>query len=128
MRASESFSEIERAVASAEEWTSSVERTSAETSQLVLDMRARLDSLAVGTETFAAAMEQVAASSQEQSASTQEIAGAANTLAAAAERLTRLVAGLKLEAAKRSPAPAPEQPAAAGGRGSVVMNAVPVTA
>lgn len=97
VRASESFSEIERAVASAEEWTASVERTSAETSQLVLDMRARLDSLAAGTESFAAAMEQVAASSQEQSASTEEIAGAANALGAAAEGLARLVAGLRID-------------------------------
>jgi methyl-accepting chemotaxis protein len=128
VRASESFSEIERAVAGAEAWTSSVEGTSAETSQLVLDMRARLDSLAVGTETFAAAMEQVAASSQEQSASTQEIAGAANTLAAAAERLTRLVAGLKLEAATRAAESTAEQPAVAGGRATVAMRALPVTA
>jgi methyl-accepting chemotaxis protein len=128
VRASESFSEIERAVAGAEEWTSSVERTSAETSQLVMNMRERLDSLAVGTETFAAAMEQVAASSQEQSASTQEIAGAANTLAAAAERLARLVAGLKLQAATPAPAPAADQPPAPSARASVAMNAVPVTA
>jgi methyl-accepting chemotaxis protein len=127
VRASESFSEIERAVAGAEAWTSSVERTSAETSQLVLDMRARLDSLAAGTETFAAAMEQVAASSQEQSASTQEIAGAANTLAAAAERLTRLVAGLKLAAATSAPVPAADQPAVASGRATVAMRALPVT-
>ncbi|MFL5605903.1 MAG: methyl-accepting chemotaxis protein [Gemmatimonadaceae bacterium] len=126
VRASESFSQIERAVAGAEEWTSSVERTSAETSQLVLDMRARLDSLAIGTETFAAAMEQVAASSEQQSASTQEIAGAASTLAAAAERLTLLVTGLKLEAATPAPAPAVDQ--AESARTSVVMNAVPVTA
>ena len=130
VRASESFSEIERAVAGAEEWTSSVERTSAETSQLVLDMRARLDSLAIGTETFAAAMEQVAASSEEQSASTQEIAGAANTLAAAAERLARIVAGLKLEAAMPAAVPAPtvDQKAAETGRASVVISAVPATA
>jgi methyl-accepting chemotaxis protein len=128
VRASESFSEIERAVAGAEAWTSSVEQTSAETSQLVLDMRARLDSLAVGTETFAAAMEQVAASSEQQSASTQEIAGAANTLAAAAERLTRLVAGLRLGTTAPAPAPAAEQSATAIGRATVAMRAVPLTA
>ena len=97
VRASESFAEIERAVAGAESWTASVEETAATTSQLVLEMTERLDSLSVGTESFAAAMQQVAASSQQQSASTEEIAAAANTLAAAAERLTGLVAGLKLE-------------------------------
>ena len=95
-RASASFSEIERAVAGAEEWTASVEQTSTTTNRLVADMTERLDSLAIGTESFAAAMEQVAASSEEQSASTQEIAGAASTLAGAAERLARLVANLKL--------------------------------
>ena len=102
-RASASFSEIERAVAGAEEWTASVEQTSAATNRLVADMTERLDSLAVGTESFAAAMEQVAASSEEQSASTQEIAAAAGTLAAAAERLAQLVANLKLGAAEAEP-------------------------
>lgn len=96
-RASASFAEIERAVASAESWTTSVEQTSAASSQLVLEMTDRLDSLASGTESFAAAMQQVAASSQQQSASTEEIAAAAGTLAAAADRLTKLVAGLKLQ-------------------------------
>jgi methyl-accepting chemotaxis protein len=96
VRASESFAEIERAVASAESWTTSVEETSAATSHLVLEMTERLDSLASGTESFAAAMQQVAASSQQQSASTEEIAAAAGTLAVAAERLTKLIAGLKL--------------------------------
>jgi methyl-accepting chemotaxis protein len=96
VRASESFAEIERAVAGAESWTASVEETSSATSRLVAEMTERLESLSVGTESFAAAMQQVAASSQEQSASTQEIASAANVLAAAADRLTKLVAGLRL--------------------------------
>jgi methyl-accepting chemotaxis protein len=122
-RASASFSEIEHAVAGAEAWTTSVEETSATTSQLVLDMTGRLDSLASGTEGFAAAMEQVAASSQQQSASTQEIAAAANTLAAAAERLTRLVGNLRLEVAATT-APAPEQSAMAVGRTTVAMRAL----
>ena len=95
-RASASFAEIERAVADAEAWTSSVEQTSAATNRLIAEMTDRLDSLSVGTESFAAAMEQVAASSEQQSASTQEIAAAAGTLASAAERLARLVANLKL--------------------------------
>ena len=97
VRASESFAEIERAVAGAESWTASVEETSSATSRLVAEMTERLESLSLGTESFAAAMQQVAASSQEQSASTQEIASAANVLAAAADRLAKLVAGLKLD-------------------------------
>ena len=95
-RASESFAGIERAVADAEAWTTSIEQTAMTTSDLVVDMTQRLDSLAVGTEAFAAAMEEVAASSEEQSASTQEIAGAANALGSAAERLSKLVGGLKV--------------------------------
>lgn len=97
VRASESFAEIERAVASAESWTASVEETSSATSRLVLEMTGKLESLSLGTESFAAAMQQVAASSQEQSASTEEIAAAANVLAAAADRLAKIVAGLKLD-------------------------------
>jgi len=96
VRASESFAEIERAVAGAESWTASVEETSSATSRLVLEMTERLESLSLGTESFAAAMQQVAASSQQQSASTEEIAAAANVLAAAADRLAKIVAGLKL--------------------------------
>lgn len=96
-KASESFSDIEHAVADAETWTASIEQTAVTTSGLVAEMTQRLDSLASGTEAFAAAMEQVAASSEEQSASTQEIAGAANTLGSAAERLSKLVGGLRVE-------------------------------
>ena len=96
-KASESFSDIEHAVADAEAWTASIEQTAVTTSGLVVEMTQRLDSLASGTEAFAAAMEQVAASSEEQSASTQEIAGAANTLGSAAERLSKLVGGLRVE-------------------------------
>ena len=95
-KASESFSDIERAVADAEAWTTSIEQTAVMTSGLVLEMTQRLDSLASGTEGFAAAMEEVAASSEEQSASTQEIAGAANALGSAAERLSKLVGGLRI--------------------------------
>ncbi|HKH92412.1 MAG TPA: methyl-accepting chemotaxis protein [Gemmatimonadaceae bacterium] len=109
-RASESFTEIEMAVVEAEAWTASVEQTSNETNQLVLDMTQRLESLSAGTESFAAAMEQVAASSQEQSASTQEIAAAAATLATAADRLQRLVDNLKLGDGQSPPSP-PASPA-----------------
>jgi methyl-accepting chemotaxis protein len=93
--ASESFSEIERAVAESEAWTATIAQASTATSSLVAEVTERLQSLAGGTESFAAAMQEVAASSEEQSASTEEIAGAANALAGAAEKLTKLVGGLK---------------------------------
>ena len=108
-RASDSFTEIEMAVVEAEAWTESVEQTSAETNNLVMEMTQRLEVLSTGTESFAAAMEQVAASSQEQSASTQEIAAAAATLATAADRLQRLVANLKL-GNEQVPPPPPAAP------------------
>jgi methyl-accepting chemotaxis protein len=104
-RASESFTEIEMAVVEAEAWTASVEQTSAETNNLVVEMTQRLETLSAGTESFAAAMEQVAASSEEQSASTQEIAAAAATLATAADRLQRLVSNLKLGEVQGPPPP-----------------------
>ncbi len=125
-RASASFAEIEQAVAGAEEWSASVEGTSAATRQLVLEMTTQFDSLASGTDSFAAAMEQVAGSSEQQSASTQEIAAAAGALAAAAERLTGLVAGLKLGTTSAPATPPPEQPATAAGRATVAMRPVAV--
>ena len=94
-KASDSFTDIERAVAEAELWTASIEATATTTSRLVVEMTTQLESLAGGTENFAAAMEEIAASSQEQSASTDEIAGAANQLGTAAERLSKLVSGLR---------------------------------
>jgi methyl-accepting chemotaxis protein len=94
---SRSFGHIEKAVADADGWTSSIQHASTTASGLAHDMRTKLDSLAAGTDSFAAAMEEVAASSQEQSASTEEIAAAASTLAGAAERLRRLVANLRLD-------------------------------
>jgi methyl-accepting chemotaxis protein len=94
---SRSFGHIEKAVADADGWTSSIQRASSAASGLVQDMRSKLDSLAVGTDSFAAAMEEVAASSEQQSASTEEIAAAASTLAGAADRLSRLIANLRLD-------------------------------
>ena len=108
-RASDSFTEIEMAVVEAEAWTESVEQTSAQTNNLVMEMTQRLEVLSSGTESFAAAMEQVAASSEQQSASTQEIAAAAATLATAADRLQRLVANLKL-GSDEAPPPPPAAP------------------
>ncbi|MBA3672806.1 MAG: hypothetical protein H0W68_12415, partial [Gemmatimonadaceae bacterium] len=120
----ESFAEIERAVSDAEEWTTSIARTSAAARELVAQMTGRLDLLAGGTESFAAAMEQVAASSQEQSASTQEIAAAANTLASAAERLSTLVAGLKVNVTASHPTGRAPLGSSAGARS---MSGTPVT-
>ena len=94
---SRSFGQIENAVAEADGWTSSIQRTAVSTNDLSRDLRGKLDTLATGTESFAAAMEEVAASSEEQSASTQEIAAAAGTLAGAAERLGKLVANLRID-------------------------------
>ncbi|MDQ2666006.1 MAG: methyl-accepting chemotaxis protein [Gemmatimonadota bacterium] len=113
-KASESFTDIETAVAEAELWTASIEQTAASTSQLVVEMTLQLESLAGGTENFAASMEEIAASSEEQSASTQEIAGAANQLGTAAERLSKLVGGLRTqgaEPASNAPSSKPERPA-----------------
>ena len=109
-RASDSFTEIEMAVVEAEAWTESVEETSAQTNNLVMEMTQRLEVLSTGTESFAAAMEQVAASSEQQSASTQEIAAAAATLATAADRLQRLVANLKLGSDQSPPPPVSPPP------------------
>ncbi|MEO7456727.1 MAG: methyl-accepting chemotaxis protein, partial [Gemmatimonadaceae bacterium] len=96
--ASASFSEIELAVAGSEAWTATISQASEATTALVAEVTERLQVLSGGTESFAAAMEQVAASSQEQSASTEEIAGAANALGSAAEKLSKLVAGMRVEA------------------------------
>jgi Methyl-accepting chemotaxis protein len=95
LKASDSFADIERAVAEAELWTAAIEETATTTSRLVIEMTQQLESLAGGTETFAASMEEIAASSEEQSASTEEIAGAANQLGSAAERFSKLVGGLR---------------------------------
>jgi methyl-accepting chemotaxis protein len=100
---SQSFGQIERAVAEADAWTASIENAVTATGSLVREMRGKLDSLAAGTDSFAAAMEQVAASSEEQSASTEEIAAAAGTLSGAAERLTQLVSNLRLEEPPKPP-------------------------
>lgn len=110
---SRSFGQIEKAVADADSWTSTIQHASTAASALVKEMRSKLDSLAAGTESFAAAMEEVAASSEEQSASTQEIAAAAATLAGAADRLGRLVSNLRLENPKSSEEGQPRQPARA---------------
>src|SRR6476646_10895425 len=88
---SQSFGQIERAVAEADAWTASIENAVTAAGSLVREMRGKLDSLAAGTDSFAAAMEEVTASSEEQSASTEGLAAAAGTLSGAAERLTRLV-------------------------------------
>ncbi|HEY4306252.1 MAG TPA: methyl-accepting chemotaxis protein [Gemmatimonadaceae bacterium] len=95
--ASRSFGDIEHAVIEADQWASAIQLTVASASGLSRDLRAKLDTLATGTESFAAAMQEVAASSEEQSASTEQIAAAASVLAGAAERLSKVVANLKVE-------------------------------
>lgn len=94
---SRSFDQIEKAVAEADGWTSSIQNASTSANGIARDLSTKLDMLAVGTESFAAAMEEVAASSEEQSASTEQIAAAAATLSVAADRLNRIVANLRLE-------------------------------
>ncbi|MEO7085321.1 MAG: methyl-accepting chemotaxis protein [Gemmatimonadaceae bacterium] len=109
---SRSFGEIEKTVAQADAWTSSIESAVTAANGLTQEMSTKLESLSVGTESFAAAMEEVAASSQEQSASTEQIAAAAATLSDAADRLTKLVANLRLEEFQRdetADAPQPRQ-------------------
>jgi hypothetical protein len=94
-------------VADSDVWASDIQKTVTAASELARDMRAKLDTLATGTESFAAAMEEVAASSQEQSASTEQIAAAASTLSGAADRLTRVVANLRIEHDEMPQPPAP---------------------
>jgi methyl-accepting chemotaxis protein len=96
---SRSFGNIEQAVAEADQWASAIQSTVTSASGLARDLRAKLDSLATGTESFAAAMQEVAASSEEQSASTEQIAAAASVLSGAADRLSNVVANLKVESA-----------------------------
>lgn len=107
---SKSFGDIETAVADADAWTSSIEQAVTAATGLSRDMRAKLDSLAAGTESFAAAMQEVAASSEEQSASTEQIAAAAATLSGAADRLSRVVANLRLDANAPLPMATTEMP------------------
>src|SRR6185369_15221155 len=109
---SRSFGDIEKAVASAEMWTTSIGQAVQTANELAREMRVRLDSLASGTESYAAAMEEVAASSEEQSASTEQIAAAAATLAGAADRLQSIVANLRLDGIL-APAPRTSGPVAA---------------
>jgi methyl-accepting chemotaxis protein len=94
---SRSFGNIEQAVAEADQWASAIQSTVTSASGLARDLRAKLDSLATGTESFAAAMQEVAASSEEQSASTEQIAAAASVLSSAADRLSRVVSNLRIE-------------------------------
>jgi len=94
---SRSFGQIEKAVAEADGWTSSIQHASTAANGIARELSAKLDTLASGTESFAAAMEEVAASSEEQSASTEEIAAAAATLSGAADRLNKIVSNLRLD-------------------------------
>jgi methyl-accepting chemotaxis protein len=92
----QSFMQVEQGVIEAEKWSASIEVAVEESNKLVVDMTARLDNLALGTQGFASAMHQVATASEEQSDSIDEIAGAANSLSSAARRVAQLVGTFKL--------------------------------
>lgn len=85
-----SFTQVETAVAEAEEWTTTMANTASAGSALAAEITQRLGALAAGTQIFASAMQDVAASSEEQSASTEQIAAAATHLTQAAERVTKV--------------------------------------
>lgn len=84
-----SFTQVERAVAEAEGWTTAVAEAASAGSTLAAEITQRLDSLTAGTQAFASAMHDVAAASEEQSASTEEIAAAAAHLTQAAEQVAQ---------------------------------------
>jgi methyl-accepting chemotaxis protein len=112
---SRSFADIERAVVDADQWASAIQMTVTSAGGLAHELRAKLDTLATGTESFAAAMQEVAASSEEQSASTEQIAGAASVLAGAADRLRKVVGNLKVESMTATYAVPTQAGAPAGG-------------
>jgi methyl-accepting chemotaxis protein len=110
----ESFAQVERAVRDAEGWTKEIERTAAESTELIVQATVRLDELARGTENFAASMQEVAAASEQQSASTQEITAAATALAEASRKLLELVSAFQLGTVETAAPPermTPENPA-----------------
>ena len=84
-----SFTQVEAAVAEAEEWTTTIAASASAGSAVAGKITQRLDSLTAGTQSFADAMQDVAAASEEQSASTEEIAAAAAHLTQAAERVAK---------------------------------------
>jgi methyl-accepting chemotaxis protein len=92
------FAQIEAAVQDAQGWSSAVERSAAESRQLITESNSRLENLARGTESFAAAMQQVAAATEQQSASAEEIAAASASLANASQQLLEIVSVFRLDA------------------------------
>jgi methyl-accepting chemotaxis protein len=82
----------------AQGWSSAVERSAAESRQLITESNSRLENLARGTESFAAAMQQVAAATEQQSASAEEIAAASAALANASQQLLEIVSVFRLDA------------------------------
>jgi methyl-accepting chemotaxis protein len=106
----DSFTQVEHAVRDTEGWAREIERTAAESTELIVQATLRLDELARGTENFAASMEEVAAASQEQSASTQEITAAATVLAEASRRLLALVSSFRLDERDQASTPTKEMP------------------
>ena len=87
-RGRQAFSQVERAVADAEAWVSTMASSASAGQSLASEITSKLGSLSGGTQAFADSMHDVAAASEEQSASTQEIAAAANSLVVAADKVS----------------------------------------
>lgn len=96
-RGRQAFSQVERAVADAEAWVSTMASSASAGQSLAGEIVSKLGSLSGGTQAFADSMQDVAAASEEQSASTQEIAAAANSLVHAADRVAGAAQRFKTE-------------------------------
>lgn len=96
-RGRQAFSQVERAVADAEAWVSTMASSASAGQALATEIVSKLGSLSGGTQAFADSMHDVAAASEEQSASTQEIAAAANALVHAADRVAGAAQRFKTE-------------------------------
>lgn len=90
-----SFTEVETAVGTTNEWTEALAMQAEAGDRLVGDLQRRLAALNEGTQSFVNAMHDVAAASQEQSASTQEIAAAASHLSSTSDELEKAASAFK---------------------------------
>jgi methyl-accepting chemotaxis protein len=92
----QSFLQVEQGVIDAEKWSGAIENAVEESSRLVVDMTRRLDTLALGTQSFASAVHQVASASDEQSGNIDQIAAAARALTHAAKKVVQIAGSFKL--------------------------------
>lgn len=92
----QSFLQVEQGVIDAEKWSSAIESAVEESGRLVVDMTRRLDTLALGTQSFASAVHQVASASDEQSGNIDQIAAAARSLTQAAKKVVQIAGSFKL--------------------------------